>query len=103
MATAQLPRQERKFHRLAEKWKRETAHLSNVATISMHPSYQQIIGMGPDAIPLILSELRASPDHWFWALRSITGVDPVPDSSRGKMKQMARHWLAWGKKQGHVR
>lgn len=103
MPTARLPKIETRFTRLASKWKRETGHLSAVEKISINPAYQQIIGMGADALPLIFAELKAEPDHWFWALRSITGIDPVPETSRGKVKQMAKLWIAWGKKNGHAR
>ena len=52
--------------------------------------------MGPAAVPLILSELRREPDHWFVALKRITGDDPVPDEVRGNIEQMAEAWLRWG-------
>lgn len=70
--------------------------------MAMHPAYQQIIGMGPVAIPLLLRELQKSPDHWFWALKAITDVDPVPASERGRQKQMAAAWLRWGKEHGYL-
>ena len=103
MTTAHSPRLENRFARLVSKWKRETGHLSAVEKISMHPSYQQIIGMGSDALPLIFAELKEEPDHWFWALRAITGADPVPEASRGKVKQMIKLWIAWGRKHGYAR
>jgi hypothetical protein len=61
----------------------------------MHPAYQQIIGMGVDALPLILRELEREPDHWFWALEAITGENPVPPTDRGRLNEMARAWLRW--------
>ena len=66
----------------------------------MLPAYQQIIGMGLDALPLILRELQQEADHWFWALRAITGIDPVPKSSAGKIEEMRDAWLAWGYERG---
>jgi hypothetical protein len=67
----------------------------------MHPAYQQIIGIGPAAVPLLLRELERDVDHWFWALKAITGVDPVPPASRGKVREMAAAWLRWGRDQGY--
>lgn len=67
----------------------------------MHPAYQQIIGLGPDVVPLLLAELEGHPDHWFWALHAITREDPVPSESRGKIKAMAQAWLDWGKRHGY--
>jgi hypothetical protein len=91
-----------RFLRLKSEWEIATAHLSSVTEMSMHPTYQQIIGMGPVAIPFILAELRNRPGHWFWALKAITGDDPVLPGHRGRIKQMAQDWLEWGKKQGYL-
>ncbi len=68
----------------------------------MHPAYQQIIGMGQDAIPLILAEMKRKPGHWFWALKSITGEDPVLPEQRGRIKKMTEAWINWGRNQGYI-
>jgi hypothetical protein len=91
-----------RFLMLKEEWEADTAHLSSITEIAMHPAYQQIIGMGPIAIPLILSEMKKQPSHWFWALKSITGEDPVLQEHRGKIFQMAEAWLRWGREQGYL-
>ena len=62
------------FKQLAEDWHRDRPRGVDVADMVMHPSYQRIIGMGEDAVSLILNELNRRPDHWFWALYSITGA-----------------------------
>lgn len=90
-----------RFHVLAEQWKKDTAHYSNVAKKALHPAYQEIIGMGEGAVPLLLAELRREPDDWFWALRAITGADPVPLSHRGQTRAMAEAWLQWGAENGY--
>ena len=66
----------------------------------LHPAYQQIVGMGAEALPFILAELERKPEHWFWALRAITREDPVPPSHRGNVVLMARDWLQWAKRKG---
>jgi hypothetical protein len=71
--------------------------------MAMHPAYQQIIGMGTPAVPLILAELKRGVDHWFWALRAITRENPVPPESLGDMDAMAAAWLAWGRMKGYAR
>jgi hypothetical protein len=91
-----------KFYELKSRWEAETSILSSITEIAMHPAYQQIIGMGRSAIPLILAEINRKPGHWFWALKSITGEDPVLPEQRGKVKEMAKTWLNWGKEQGFV-
>jgi hypothetical protein len=90
-----------KFAHLTKQWKDETQFASTMIEIALHPAYQQIIGMGPAAISLILQRLKTEPDHWFWALKAITGEDPVPESSRGRLKEMTEAWLNWGRRQGH--
>ena len=94
---------QQKFERLAAQWREETLFDSSVLRMSMHRAYQQIIGMGPLAVPLLLRELKRGPNHWFWALHAITGVDPVPQSDRGKVQAMAAAWLRWGEEQGFLR
>ena len=90
-----------KFTALAKTWKAERGPQSSITRISVHPAYQQIIGMGDAAVPLILRELESSPDHWFWALNAITGVDPIPVSSRGVIPEMIKAWLDWGAQHGY--
>jgi hypothetical protein len=89
-----------RFDRLSAMWKQEAADLSSATAMAMLPSYQRIIAMGPVAIPLILGQLEAEgdqPDHWFWALRSLTEVDPVPPAERGNVRAMAKSWIDWSK------
>ncbi len=93
------PLQER-FQALKDDWKLRTRHLSNVAQIALVFSYQQVIGMGPKAVPLILTELQREPDHWFWALEAITGENPVPKQDAGDIEASATAWLEWGKQNG---
>lgn len=90
-----------RFQQLAALWKKETAHHSNAAKRALHPAYQEIIGMGDRAVPLLLSELQREPDDWFWALHAITGAKPVPPASAGKLQAMAAAWLEWGKTHGY--
>lgn len=87
---------ETRFRQLVRQWKDESRYLSNTAQMAMLRSYQSIIGMGPPAVPLLLAELRHEPDHWFWALESITLENPVPPQDAGQLDKMARAWIAWG-------
>ncbi len=93
---------QRKFDELTTRWRQETGPLSSVSAKAMHPAYQQIIGMGPVVLPLILHELEKQPEQWFWALRAITGIDPVPIPNRGRLKEMTHAWLQWGKEHGFI-
>lgn len=69
----------------------------------MNPAYQAIIGMGAEALPMILEDLRQNSGHWFWALKAISNEDPVVPSDRGSVKKMKNAWLQWGEVKGLVR
>ena len=90
------------FDRLAAEWKHETAHLSSLNMIVEHRAYQEIIGMGKEAIPMILQNLNEAPAQWFWALRSISRESPVRPEDRGDVDAMTAAWLEWGKRRHYV-
>ena len=89
------------FGRLTAEWKSQSEFLSSPTAIADLPAYQAIINMGQAAVPLILGELRREPDHWFTALKRITGEDPVPADARGDIVRMAEAWLKWGDVHGY--
>lgn len=89
-----------RFGSLAERWREETEFASAPSALFMNPAYQEIIGLGPAVLPLILRDLAETQDHWFWALRAITGADPVPPEERGYVARMAERWLDWGRAAG---
>ena len=95
-----------RFHSLVAQWHAERSELAWVSEMAICPAYQKIIGMGISAVPLILQQMEVEypePDHWFWALRSITDFDPVPNEDRGDILKMAAAWISWGKLTGYAR
>jgi hypothetical protein len=92
---------EERFRRLAAVWRAETAYVSSSTELVAHPAFQEIVGMGPAVIPLLLRELENRTGHWHRALRRITGVDPVAPADRGNIDRAADAWLRWGKEQGY--
>ncbi len=87
------------FYNLYFQWKQEVKYASTTLEICMNPNYQKIIGMGEKVLPLLFFEIENRPDHWLWALKAITGADPIQPKSRGKLKEMCRDWLVWAKQQ----
>ena len=85
---------QQRFARLVAEWKVGRGHSSKLRDLAMHPAYQQIIGMGERAVPLLIKEMNQRPDQWDWALCAITGTDPVPRESWGKLKEIAAAWIA---------
>lgn len=93
ISAPQAPTIADRFQELVAQWKRETIIDSSVQRRVMHPAYQHIIGLGPDALPLILDELEREPDYWFWALTAITGEDPARDETT--LAGARQRWLDW--------
>ncbi len=91
-----------RFQRHLAEWKNRSRYLSNTIQMAILEPYQQIIGMGPAAVPLILEELQREPDQWFWALQCITEENPVPPEAAGTVRQMAEAWIRWGKERGFL-
>lgn len=92
---------ERRFKKLSTKWKAETILMSSVEDMAMNRNYQRIIGMGPAVVPFILKSMKTKPDFWFWALRAITGADPVSKENLGDLQKMSAAWLKWGAAKGY--
>uniref|UniRef100_UPI0025F0A497 hypothetical protein n=1 Tax=Microcoleus sp. bin38.metabat.b11b12b14.051 TaxID=2742709 RepID=UPI0025F0A497 len=89
------------FYQLVEQWKTETRGISSTEQLSLHPAYQQIIGMGPDVIPLLLREIEKKSGRWFWALKAISREEPVTPEQQGKTKETIAAWLNWGREKGY--
>ncbi len=90
------------FMELAATWKSDTIFESSVTALVGHPSYQRIIGLGSQVVPLLLLSLKHEPDHWFPALSALTGANPVPLADQGNVCKMAEAWLLWGRERGIV-
>ena len=96
------PDDQKRFRELVKQWKEGAAHLSSTIRMAKHPAYREIVQMGSAAVPLLLAELKRDPDFWFAALREITKENPVPEGSAGKVKDMARAWIEWGRRRGYI-
>jgi hypothetical protein len=95
---------EDRFRKQAEKWQRETQHLSSPLQKMMHPSYQAILGMGADhrreIVSLMLRDLQQNRGDWFLALSYLTYANPTNPRDAGKTDRLASEWIKWGKDQG---
>jgi hypothetical protein len=94
-------RDHERFRQLAARWKAERLPHSSSTRLTDHPAYYEIIALGRRAIPWVLAELEREPDHWFRALKQLSGVDPVRPESQGNIDAMAADWIAWGRSQGY--
>jgi hypothetical protein len=88
------------FDSLVKQWQQETSFHSSLGEIFTHEAYQRIMAMGRDALPLILSELRRKPGHWFYALEKIAGDDKAVGAKNFAAARAA--WLEWGYKNNYI-
>jgi hypothetical protein len=88
-----------KFERLKREWLDDMEDMSVIDFT--HDAYQQIIRMGPPAIPFLLHELQQESGYWFWALRAITGEDAAQPGDDYDAAVAA--WLRWGRNRGKLR
>jgi len=94
-----------RFQGLVDAWRQERGAMSSITEAAMTPAYQAIIGIGDAAVPFIMRTVESEgdePDQWFWALKAITGTDPVDATDRGNYRAMADAWLSWGRHVGYV-
>lgn len=84
---------ESRFARDRDAWLIKSATMSSIVDMAMLPEYQRIIGLGADAVPLIIDELRKEVDHWFWALVAIVGEDHGVGANT--LSEAAANWIAW--------
>lgn len=94
------------FMNLAEKWVEETKDIRNTEKY-FDRNYAKIVEMGDRIIPILLDEIvrelgdpKGQPSKWFWALKLITGDNPVPERFRNEPNKAASCWLHWGKTHG---
>jgi hypothetical protein len=93
---------EERFQRLVVRWESESVFLSSYDQLVSQPSYKEIVALGQSVVPLLLREISKCPSQLVIALHEITGENPVPPASRGKIKEVAQAWVEWGKANGLI-
>lgn len=94
---------EQRFREQADKWQKETQHLSSPSQRMMHPSYQAILGMGNEnpreIVSLMIRDMQEHRRPWFWALSYFAQDNPVSQSEAGNTDKMIKAWVNWEKVQ----
>ena len=91
-----------KFETLKNKWEENTQYHSSMSEIVEDGNYKKIIQLGNDVVPMILNEMRVSPNHWFYALYEITKATPIIPEHYGDITKMTSDWINWGKKNNYI-
>lgn len=91
------PSLEAEFHRLTKLWHQECGYSSNMTFWMQNRHYQAILALGPDVLPIIIEDMRTTPDWWFHALEKLTGYRmPVDNETEaGRLQVLTDKWLAW--------
>jgi hypothetical protein len=93
---------EQRVVRLLRQWREETAYLSSSTAITGHPAYQELIALGPAALPFLFRDLERTRDgHLSSALTAITGAQPIPAEESGRIGKIADTWLRWARENGY--
>lgn len=92
----------RLFSELADAWEMETFMTSSLEKQVLNEAYQRVIGLGPDAVRFVIRRLMERGGNWFWALRAMTGEDPISPSDHGNYEAMRTAWLRWATERGLV-
>jgi len=89
------------LEKLVEQYEEDTAHLSFHK--ADHPAFIKIVEMGWDAVPLLLENMQRK-RSWIAivALRDITGEHPWPAKHAGKIVELTKDWIKWGKQKGFL-
>lgn len=92
------------FETRIREWLRDSEWRS-ISFSTHHKQFAALVSMGAPILPLVLEKL-SDPDVrplWFPLLKDLAGgQDPVPEQFRGQIAEMARHWLAWGRRNNFI-
>jgi hypothetical protein len=88
------------FKQLASVWERETLLVSSPTEAATRDSYQKIIGLGLQCVPLLLERLRESRRNYFWALDAITHQNPAEHAE--SVGEAIDAWMEWGRDNGYI-
>ena len=84
------------------KWKEMKTFISDTNKIISLQPYREIVLLGKIAIPWIIRDLRKAPDHWFHALKEITGENPISEKNLGNIIEMSNDWIKWAQENGYI-
>ncbi len=90
-----------RFNDLADRWEKETAHLSSISRRRDHTYFSYLTKIGPRAIPWALERIKKGNPFWFLVLKEIVPNGPT-EPCDGDMVKVRSQWLEWGKQHGHV-
>ncbi|HXS35943.1 MAG TPA: hypothetical protein VN721_04545 [Flavipsychrobacter sp.] len=65
-------------------------------------SFNTIVGMGENVIPLLIEQLDFTPMCWIPALNLITKTNPIKEENQGIVSNMVNDWKKWAIDNGYT-
>lgn len=91
------------FYAVLNRWRSETAFLSDPDQITAHPSFAALVEHADLVCPLIIQELRMAPSKLVWVLDDAFPNDiPYSSDGIGDFEAMANAWIAWAENNGRT-
>ncbi len=90
------------FEKYRNQWVSETIFLSDPSRMFRNDAYRSVIYLGADVMPILISDMQETGNHWFYALEEISGENPIAEANRGNVHLMINDWLDWGIAKGIV-
>lgn len=86
---------------LCAQWKQETVGYSSISKKVNNEYYREICNSAPlPTVELLLRDMQTEPNHWFVALKHLTGDDPTVKGSSFEEATLA--WIEYGKVNGLI-
>jgi hypothetical protein len=60
-----------------------------------HPSFRQLVQLGPEIIPDIIEAYGSDDLPWGFVLQEITGLRMIPDPDAFSPAELRKRWLTW--------
>jgi len=97
---------EQRFQEAAEAWEAHCAEhreASNPAVFVNHPTFEALVLLGSQTVPLVIARYREGSLFYGAVLRRLTGMAQFGDGVTGNLQATRRDWLAWWDRQHGVR
>lgn len=91
-----------KYEHYYSMWFEATAHYSVTNDKLKHPTFKEILKLGPQIIPIILENMRNGKYIFFEALIILAKENPIKPEHLGDIEKMTQDWIDWGMEKGHI-
>lgn len=98
-----------KFIEIVKKINDDTSYSSKILDRVRHPLFQELLNKSEEYIPMALTLLKkkvnsegAFPLVLLPFMHKSTKSNPIPKEDEGKISDMCKHWVNWGRQNGLI-